>query len=178
MAEEVKEEKVEEVKAEAKTETKKAAAKKPAAKKTAAKNAPAKKAEAKAETKKEEAAPAKKEEKAPEFKEFKYRAATAFDYDILRGPYVTEKTQILSQKENKLVLRVAPNATASQVKSAVQAVFNVKVDKVNIINVLPRQKKSYRHPGQVSGFKKAIVKVNKDYDLGKIAAAAQAEAAK
>lgn len=175
MAEEVKEEKVEEVK----TETKKAAAKKPAAKKTAAKKAPAKKAEAKAEEKKEEAAPAKKEEeKAPEFKEFKYRAATAFDYDILRGPYVTEKTQTLSQKENKLVLRVASNATASQVKSAVQAVFNVKVDKVNIINVRPRQKKSYRHPGQVSGFKKAIVKVNKDYDLGKIAAAAQAEAAK
>lgn len=167
MAEEKKETAVEEVKAEpvkeeAKTEEKPAEKKAPA-KKTAARKPRAKKA------------PAKKE---PEVKEFKYRDPVQKDFEILKGPYVTEKTQILSQKENKVVLRVSKDATAPEIKSAVQAVFKVKVDKVNIINVLPRKKRSYRYPGQVSGFKKAIVKINKDYDLGKIAEAASAEASK
>ena len=74
-----------------------------------------------------------------------------------------------------MTFKVASNTNASEVKAAVQAIFGVKVDKVNIINVLPRSKRVTRYEGHVPGFKKAIVTVNKEYNLGEIAKAAQSE---
>jgi large subunit ribosomal protein L23 len=74
-----------------------------------------------------------------------------------------------------MTFEVAGDASADEVKMAVQAVFGVKVDKVNIVNVRPRDKRSTRYAGKVPGFKKAYVKVNKDYNLGEIAKAAAAD---
>ncbi|MCI2069176.1 MAG: 50S ribosomal protein L23 [Bacilli bacterium] len=167
---------------------KKAAATKAAPKKEAAapKKAPAKKASASkkaeevkpAEVKAEPKEEKKEEAKKPAMKEFKTRKPTQHDFEIIHGPYITEKTQAMEAKENKIVLRVASSATATEIKEAVQAIFGVKVDKVNTVNVRAKAKRMGRYEGHVPGFKKAIVKVNKDYDLGEIAKAAQAEQAK
>ena len=143
---------------------------------------PAKKAAAKKTTKKVEAEKVEaevvkpsKEETKVELPEFKYRKPCIKDYEILLGNIVTEKSQNLSISNNILVLKVANRATAKEVKAAVQAVFGVKVDKVNIVKVLPRAKRVTRFPGHVPGYKKAYVKVNKDYNLGEIAKATSSE---
>lgn len=143
---------------------------------------PAKKAAAKKTTKKVEAEKVEaevvkpsKEEIKVELPEFKYRKPCIKDYEILLGNIVTEKSQNLSISNNILVLKVANRATAKEVKAAVQAVFGVKVDKVNIVKVLPRAKRVTRFPGHVPGYKKAYVKVNKDYNLGEIAKATSSE---
>lgn len=143
---------------------------------------PAKKAAAKKTTKKVEAEKVEaevvkpsKEEIKVELPEFKYRKPCIKDYEILLGNIVTEKSQNLSISNNTLVLKVANRATAKEVKAAVQAVFGVKVDKVNIVKVLPRAKRVTRFPGHVPGYKKAYVKVNKDYNLGEIAKATSSE---
>ncbi len=143
---------------------------------------PAKKAAAKKTTKKVEAEKVEaevvkpsKEETKVELPEFKYRKPCIKDYEILLGNIVTEKSQNLSISNNTLVLKVANRATAKEVKAAVQAVFGVKVDKVNIVKVLPRAKRVTRFPGHVPGYKKAYVKVNKDYNLGEIAKATSSE---
>lgn len=106
---------------------------------------------------------------------FKFRAPVIKDYEILLGPVTTEKTQSLSVNGNVITLKVANTATANQVKAAVQAIFGVKVDKVNIVKVLPREKRSTRYPGKVPGFKKAYVKVNEKFNLGEIAKATNTE---
>lgn len=106
---------------------------------------------------------------------FKYRPATNKDYDLLLNNIVTEKTQNLSINNNTITLKVSKKATANEVKAAVQAVFGVKVDKVNIVKVLPRAKRVTRYPGHVPGYKKAYVKINKDFNLGEIAKATSTE---
>ena len=170
----------------AETEEKKAPAKKTTRKRTVKKAEPAAKEvkEEKAEVTAEEK-PAKKttrkkaskkvEEKKPEVT-FKTRPATIKDFDLILGPVVTEKTQNLSVNNNTVVLKVAKKATADEVKAAVQAVFGVKVDRVNIVNVLPRAKRATRYAGRVPGYKKAYVKVNKEFNLGDIAKTAQENA--
>lgn len=177
-----------------KAETAETAEKKAPAKKTTRKRT-VKKAEPAAEEVKEEKAevtaeekPAKKttrkktaktvkkvEEKKPEVT-FKTRPATIKDFDLILGPVVTEKTQNLSVNNNTVVLKVAKKATADEVKAAVQAIFGVKVDRVNIVNVLPRAKRATRYAGRVPGYKKAYVKVNKEFNLGDIAKTAQENA--
>lgn len=106
---------------------------------------------------------------------FKYRPATNKDYDLLLNNIVTEKTQNLSINNNTITLKVSNKATANEVKAAVQAVFGVKVDKVNIVKVLPRAKRVTRYSGHVPGYKKAYVKINKDFNLGEIAKATSTE---
>ncbi|MDD4532358.1 MAG: 50S ribosomal protein L23 [Bacilli bacterium] len=187
----------------AKTAAKKATAKKTTAKKATVakektatdetkkatvKKAPATKTAVKATTKKvsattkkvvkpeaEVVSTKKDEKKKLEIVEYRTRKATVRDFEILFGPYVTEKTQAQQADLNTIVLKVAKDATATEIKLAVQAVFGVKVKRVNIVNVRPKTKRSTRYPGTVPGFKKAIVKVDKQYDLGEIAKASQAD---
>ena len=92
--------------------------------------------------------------------ERKFAAPALESFDIIIAPIVTEKTMKQQQEENTITLKVAKNANKAQVKIAVEQIFNVKVDNVNIINVLPRAKRVGRFEGKVSGYKKAIVKIN------------------
>lgn len=120
---------------------------------------------------------AKKVEKVEETKtaEVKWRPATIRDYEIIKCPLVTEKTQNLQINNNSIVLEVSKDADKDEVKSAVEAIFSVKVDKVNIINVSRKAKRVGRYNGYVKGYKKAIVKINKDYNLAEIAKTSEAE---
>lgn len=165
---------------------KKAPAKKAAAKKVVKEAKEVKEVEKVETVKAEEVKPAKEvkaaapkaEEAKPVEKEvasFKTRKANIKDFDIILGPVVTEKTQALQVSNNTMTFKVRSDATASMVKSAVQSVFGVKVDKVNIVNVRPRDKRSTKYAGTIPGFKKAYVKINKDYNLGEIAKASQSE---
>lgn len=54
-------------------------------------------------------------------------------FDIIRGPVVSPKALELNEKLNKLVLKVHPQANKTQIKEALQRVFNVKVEKVNTL---------------------------------------------
>lgn len=80
-------------------------------------------------------------------------------FDVIVKPIVTEKTMALTKEQNKVVVEVNANANKDEIKDAFEAVFAVKVAKVNIINTRPRTKRVGRYEGQVSGFKKAIVKL-------------------
>jgi len=111
-----------------------------------------------------------KEEVLPEFE---FRDATDHDYEVLKYMVVTEKSQRLAANNNVVTLRVAKDANKSEIKDAIQAVFGVKVSKVNIVNV-PKKKRSYRR-GYAQAFKKAYVTIDKAYDLGKISNAVASE---
>ena len=78
------------------------------------------------------------------------------DYDILVSPVVTEKaTRIL--ENNQVIFKVSTNATKFQIKNAVEALYSVKVTKVNTINVKGKNKIFRGVKGKRSSIKKAIV---------------------
>jgi large subunit ribosomal protein L23 len=81
-------------------------------------------------------------------------------YDILRRPLVTEKTSYQSGVLNQFTFVVTDSATRTQVKDAIETLYDVTVDRVNIINVpakRSRRLRSRRMSIRKQGFKKAVV---------------------
>jgi large subunit ribosomal protein L23 len=81
-------------------------------------------------------------------------------YDVLRRPIVTEKSNYLNSDLHQYVFEVASNATKSMVKSAVEAVFDVDVVRVNIVNVPARRTRRARSRRLLirrGAYKKAII---------------------
>jgi large subunit ribosomal protein L23 len=81
---------------------------------------------------------------------------TAQMYDTLVRPVITEKSMV-SSEAGKVVFMVPLSATKDSVKSAVEAIFNVKVTKVNTIKQNGKVKSFRGHQGARSDFKKAII---------------------
>ena len=81
-------------------------------------------------------------------------------YDVLRRPLITEKTSFQSGKLNQYSFVVADFATRKSVKDAVETLYDVKVERVNIINTPAkrgRRLRSRRLLVRKTGIKKAIV---------------------
>ncbi len=81
-------------------------------------------------------------------------------YDVLRRPLVTEKTNYQGNRLHQYVFEVAPNATRTEVKDAVELIFKVTVLRVNMIHVpakRARKARSRRVTVRTPGYKKAIV---------------------
>lgn len=77
-------------------------------------------------------------------------------YDTLVRPVITEKS-MLSSEAGKVTFLVPLSATKGEVKAAVEAIFNVKVNKVNTIRQFGKEKRFRGYVGQRSDFKKAVV---------------------
>jgi len=80
--------------------------------------------------------------------------------DVLIKPLITEKAKKL-EEEGIYTFVVHKDANKKLVKEAVEKIFNVKVKKVRIINVKPKKKMFVRQEGKKSGFKKALVFLEK-----------------
>jgi len=81
-------------------------------------------------------------------------------YDVLRRPIITEKSNYQGGMLNQYVFEVHQQATKTQIREAVETLFDVDVERVNVINVPPkrtRRARSRRLMVRRSGFKKAIV---------------------
>ena len=78
--------------------------------------------------------------------------------DVIKAPIITEKSSDLAQK-NTIVFSVDVKANKTQIKQAVEKIFNVKVEKVNTVNVKPKKKRVGRYVGKTNKVKKAIVKL-------------------
>lgn len=83
-------------------------------------------------------------------------AATARHYDTILAPLITEKSTLLSE-QNKVVFKVADDATKDEIAAAVEALFNVKVTKVNTVITKGKTKRFRGILGRRSDVKKAIV---------------------
>lgn len=89
----------------------------------------------------------------------KKSAATAVQakhYDVLLAPVITEKATRISE-QNKVVFRIRPETTKADVKSAVEALFGVKVKSVNTVLTKGKTKRFRGFVGVRQDSKKAIV---------------------
>ena len=86
----------------------------------------------------------------------KAEAVDTRHYDVVLSPVITEKTTLLSE-HNAVVFRVAQDATKPAIKAAVEALFDVKVVKVNTLITKGKTKRWKGKPYTRSDVKKAIV---------------------
>lgn len=89
-------------------------------------------------------------------KSAKTNNVTAAMYDTLVRPVITEKS-MLSSEAGKVTFLVPLSASKEDVKAAVEAIFNVKVNKVNTIRQFGKEKRFKGFLGQRSDYKKAMV---------------------
>jgi large subunit ribosomal protein L23 len=78
--------------------------------------------------------------------------------EVLLAPVVTEKAYA-GVEVNKFAFRVHPDAHKTQIRQAVEELFDVKVERVNVSVVQPKPKRRGAHRGTKPGWKKAIVQL-------------------
>jgi large subunit ribosomal protein L23 len=76
--------------------------------------------------------------------------------ELVKRPLITEKTTKLME-DNKYCFLVDPKANKTQIKQAIEEIFNVKVKAVNTFNRLGKIKRMGRHEGRRPSWKRAIV---------------------
>ena len=77
-------------------------------------------------------------------------------YDVIIKPVISEKSMDAAQVK-KYTFKVAVDANKTEVKNAVEEIFDVEVKKVNIMNVVGKKKRMGRYVGMTAATKKAIV---------------------
>jgi large subunit ribosomal protein L23 len=79
------------------------------------------------------------------------------DYDIIRRPIITEKTNIQKELANQVTFEVDPRANRIEVQRAIEKIFNVKVARTRTMHVRGKVKRRGRILGKRRNWKKAIV---------------------
>ena len=80
-------------------------------------------------------------------------------YDVIRRPLITEKGLQVKETEGTMVFDVAPGASKTEVKQAVEALFRVKVENVRTANVLGKERRRGKFSGYKPDWKKAYVRL-------------------
>src|SRR3546814_2422594 len=70
-------------------------------------------------------------------------------YSVIRAPRVSEKTARLQEVSNQYAFEVAKTATKADIKSAVEQIFSVEVQAVNVVNVKGKNKRSEEHTSEL-----------------------------
>jgi large subunit ribosomal protein L23 len=78
-------------------------------------------------------------------------------YQVLLAPIVSEKATFIADKREQVLFRVVPNATKPEVKAAVEMIFKVQVESVQMLVQKGKVKRSGRRIGRRSDVKKAFV---------------------
>jgi large subunit ribosomal protein L23 len=79
------------------------------------------------------------------------------DYDIIKRPIITEKTNTQKETFNQVTFEVDPRSNRIEVKRAVEKIFNVKVADIRTMNVNGKPKRRGRIIGRRRNWKKAVV---------------------
>ena len=78
-------------------------------------------------------------------------------YEIIKRPVITEKTNIQKEQANQISFEVDPRANRIEIKRAVEKIFNVKVSDTHTMNVRGKVKRRGRILGKRRNWKKVIV---------------------
>ena len=86
-------------------------------------------------------------------------------YQVIVAPHISEKGTLLAEENRQHVFKVAPDATKSEVKVAVEELFSVKVEKVRILNTKGKAKRFGGRMGKRSDLRKAYVTLASGNDI-------------
>ena len=92
---------------------------------------------------------------------------------VLLAPQISEKATYLADKNEQVVFRVAPDATKPEIKAAVELLFKVQVESVQVANVKGKEKRFGRSMGRRQGWKKAFVCLKPGQEINFVEGGAQ-----
>ncbi len=84
---------------------------------------------------------------------------------IILRPHISEKSTDVADKHRQVVFVVDETATKSEIRAAVEQLFEVKVDNVQVANVRGKIKRFGRTPGKRQNWKKAYVRLQEGNDI-------------
>nr|YP_009394589.1 ribosomal protein L23 [Vertebrata thuyoides]ARW63151.1 ribosomal protein L23 [Vertebrata thuyoides] len=84
--------------------------------------------------------------------------------DIVTSPIITDKTT-KNIENNTYYFNVIRKSNKKEIKRVIEELFNVKVKKVNTLNIPPKTKTIGRFKGKITRYKKAIVQLHEDYKI-------------
>jgi large subunit ribosomal protein L23 len=86
-------------------------------------------------------------------------------YQVLLAPVVSEKATMVAEKSEQVIFRVVGDATKPEVKAAVELLFKVEVDSVQMLNVKGKVKRFGRTTGRRNHVKKAYVNLKPGQEI-------------
>ena len=84
---------------------------------------------------------------------------------VLLGPHVSDKASILADKHNQVVFRVRRDSNKADIRRAVELLFNVKVEQVQVVNCRGKIKRSGNEWGRRQDWKKSYVTLAEGDDI-------------
>jgi len=85
--------------------------------------------------------------------------------NILLSPHVSEKSTNVAENANQIVFKVATTATKQEIKAAVEMLFDVNVENVQVANVKGKTKRTQNGVGRRSNWKKAYIRLQEGQDI-------------
>ena len=79
--------------------------------------------------------------------------------NVLLAPHVTEKSSLALQDRNQYAFRVRRDATRTDVRRAVELMFEVKVERVQVVNTMGKKRRFAQRSGRTQDWKKAYVRL-------------------
>ncbi len=84
---------------------------------------------------------------------------------VLLAPVISEKATMVADKNEQVVFEVAPSATKPEIKAAVEMLFKVEVDSVQVLNVKGKAKRFGRFMGRRKDVRKAYVSLKPGQEI-------------
>ncbi len=84
---------------------------------------------------------------------------------IVLGPHLSEKSTAGGDRDRQIVFRVRRDSTKDEIRRAVELLFEVKVEGVQVVNVQGKAKRFGRTPGRRQDWKKAYVSLAEGSDI-------------
>ena len=86
-------------------------------------------------------------------------------YQVILAPHFTEKGTRLSDTDRQFVFEVRPDASKPEIKQAVEKLFKVEVESVQVMNSRGKTKRFGRSVGKQKDWKKAYVQLKPGHDI-------------
>lgn len=84
---------------------------------------------------------------------------------VLLAPQISEKATYVADKHEQVIFRVVSDATKPEVKAAIELLFKVSVESIQIANVKGKKKRFGRNMGSRKGWKKAYVSLKPGQEI-------------
>jgi large subunit ribosomal protein L23 len=84
---------------------------------------------------------------------------------VLLSPVVSEKSSVIADANQQYTFRVATDATKREIAKAVEKLFEVKVERVQVVNIKGKTKRFGQISGKRSDWKKAVVRLKPGNDI-------------
>lgn len=91
-------------------------------------------------------------------------------FNTLRNPIVSEKSHNAMGGNNQYTFKVERSASKQQIREAIEAIFEVRVEKIQVINLPGKEKRRGARVGFRSGYRKAVIRLAEGQTLAGIGA--------